>query len=164
MRNILDKNILQPEPHWYLAWLSNKVVLGIWEKDTQDDSVDLSLAIQLRIFNEQEELYIWKNGTEYRARHIKEPWATEDVFVQKPFMWGSETRYNALFEPNRGLQITLAASVPQIVNLPLRYQVENLYEYDQQDGSLVFIDARLSRIMDKDTNIINLEVENGSIR
>ncbi len=67
---------------------------------------------------------------------------------------------NTLFEPGQGLEIILGTGVPSTLNLPLRYQVENLYGYDN-NGNLRFTDARLTHILGKEGEIIALEVKNG---
>lgn len=160
MKTIMEKYKLNAQPHWYIAWLTNKVILGIWETVKDGADFDYEMVLQLRIFNEAEELFIWKKGNELNARHANQPWDKNLVFIQKPFMWGKELIDNKLFEPNQGLEIKLERGVPIAGNLPLRYQVENLYEYDN-NGNLRFTDARLTHILGKEGEIIALEVKNG---
>lgn len=160
MKTILEANKLNNEPHWYLAWLTNKVILGIWEKKPQ---IDFKLVLQLRIFNAKEELYIWRNGSDYQGRLVNTQWIQECSFTQKPFMWGICQKDTVLREPDLGLEIRLGSGVPPLKSLPLRYQVDNLYEYDKKSGNLVFTDARITNILDFQGMIISPEVENANI-
>lgn len=163
MNALLQQYKLNDKPHWYIAWLTNKVILGIWDNGKDGAEFDFKLVLQLRIFNEAEELFIWKKGSDYVGRLVASLWDKEYVFKQQLYMWGTKIIANKLREPQRGLEIELGAGFPETKNLPLRYQVENLFAYDTENGNLVFTDARLTHIRDSQGNPITLEEKNATL-
>ena len=104
----------------------------------------------LRVFNKNAELYVWKTGTQYRGRLIKNERQSEsgaDCLEQYVKLWGTKCDNDGnvlVLSEERGMEIPLfghgKSNLSSGVNAFLR---ERLYiRYDEESGCAYFADRR----------------------
>lgn len=160
LENLIEQNIPTSLPHTFLAWLKDRVILGTWSSHDGlaycGDCFDTEEVLQMRIFNDQGELYLYRIGDDLKHRY-QDKAIDENCYIQKPFMWGNECRDDIMiFEKNRGMKLISPFKVTKEM-LPLRYEVINYYKYDDHSGQIVFTDARLTAILDKHGNKLEIQ-------
>lgn len=113
--------------------------------------------LEARIFHEDGELYLWKNGSSFHARKrldYKEH-GNSQCYDMNYAIWGrkkaTDKKWIMLEEKERGLKV-FVPSIRQIENnSKIFYKVRNYYSYDE-DGMIQFADARLCSLLDEQGN------------
>ncbi len=121
-----------------------------------DDEFTVEYIKEIRMFSEEGELHLWKifNDFRWRLRIDNEGEQKYNVYEEEHYIWGTKVKNEKILEEApRGIKIIFPFSIND-QNLPLKYLVRNYFKYDN-DGLIVFKDARLVKIMNNDGGVIN---------
>ncbi len=138
-----------------LIYKHHKVQIGIIQGSNieieRKEELTPEFLKELRVFSQNGELYVWKQGREfkYRLRIDGENKGKEEkVYEQEYFMWGNGLKKDGctIYERNRGMELKFPFHVEK-KQLPLKYRVRNYYDYDK-NGLIRFKDARLVCFLD----------------
>jgi CRISPR-associated protein (TIGR03984 family) len=155
-----------------------EVLLGIATKDAirfyRDNKFDKEHIIDIRVFDKNGELHIWKINDNFYYRFKKDDFEIDKnvghnervlkdkkIFMEYPIVFGStiekvDEKWTILKERERGIKIYFPYYISQ-EQLPIRYKVYNYYDFDE-DGILRFYDARLCGFFDKDFKELESEI------
>ncbi|SNX54967.1 CRISPR-associated protein Csx19 [Thermoanaerobacterium sp. RBIITD] len=155
-----------------------EVLLGIATKDTicfyGDNKFDEEHIIDIRVFDKNGELHIWKINDDFYYRFKEDNFEIDNnidhnerilkdkkIFVEYPIVFGStiekaDGKWTILKERERGIKIYFPYDISW-EQLPIRYKVYNYYDFDE-DGILRFYDARLCGFFDKDFKELESEI------
>lgn len=120
-----------------------------------DDEFTAEYIKEIRMFSEKGELHLWKNFNDFRwrIRLDNEGEQKYNVYEEEHYIWGTRVNNEKILEEvPRGINIIFPISIKD-QTLPLKYHVRNYFEYDN-DGLIVFKDARLVKIMNNDGGVI----------
>lgn len=124
-----------------------------------NDEVNYDFLLELRIFDEHKEIYIWKSGSsfKYRIRVDREKDDYTDIIEKKYYIWGTslnvESNWLTLIE-ERGTRIHIYSK--EKLKLPLSYRVIN-YLKKNDDGTVCFMDNRIAGIYDSNNLMLGGE-------
>ncbi len=133
-----------------LAFLNNDVVIGKFNNGKfslkENQSIEEKQLKKLRVFNENEELFIWKSGTKLTGRYRKDTEGNGCKAIDAhQVLFGSETDGNIIKE-ERGTEIELPFDVPEMLlkNPGDRVKVHTRnYLGLNEAGQYTYIDSRL---------------------
>ncbi|HHY73702.1 MAG TPA: TIGR03984 family CRISPR-associated protein [Bacillus bacterium] len=147
---------------YILAHFVDQVQLGwIYDGEIQfykHNQFHEKYLLEARIFHEDGELYLWKNGDEFQGRKridYKEP-GDSQCCDMKYAIWGrkkeaDENNWIILEEKERGLKVFVPSTRKIENSSKIFYKVRNYYSYDE-DGMIQFKDARLCSLLDEQGN------------
>ena len=123
-----------------------------------DEQFTLDYVTEIRMFTESGELHLWKYGDvfKWRLRIDEEVDGKINVYEEIHFLWGTEVndeKKNELIEEHRGMKIKFPCNIRNDP-LPIQYDVRNYFNFDE-DGMIIFYDARLVKIMNNNGGVIN---------
>ena len=143
-----------------IVYKFNEVLIGSINGDNftiiSDDEFTAEYIKEIRMFSEKGEFYLWKEYYDFRwrLRIDNEGEQKYNIYEEEHYIWGTRVNNEKILEEiPRGIKIKF----PMIINdrtLPFKYLVRNYFKYDN-DGLIVFKDARLVKIMDNDGGVIN---------
>lgn len=142
-----------------VVYKHNEVLIGKIDNSGIDlenkKELQIDFLKELRMFSEKGELYIWNQGDQlgYRLRIDQEQDDPAESKISRydeaHFMWGKKVKNgNFIYEKDRGMELKLPFNVTKD-DLPLKYLIRNYFEYDEEDGMIRFIDARLVNFLNK---------------
>jgi CRISPR-associated protein (TIGR03984 family) len=102
---------------YFVAYLDYKVIIGAYQNGTlrnyEQDPIDPKYVQRLRVFNQDEELLLWRSGDGFKGRCRKDGEGDEvDVVDAKQVLFGTDARavgnggYSEIFE-ERGTRLVL---------------------------------------------------------
>ncbi len=157
---VVDKYIKNPV--FVCAYLDYCVLIGKCENNElsffENDSIDSQYIQKIRVFNEYEELYIWKSASRFKGRYRCDVENT-DLNEKTPFIQASQllfgTRseyingYTILTEKKRGTTLTVPAKLFADIgdkftpDKRVAIVTRNYIGYNGQDNSQAsYIDSR----------------------
>lgn len=131
---------------WAVVYTYDKVILDKFPQfPNQANKIEVETIREVRFFNPHGELKVWRyNGTlADRYRDDSEP----NIYKDMMNLWGNRVNDKVLIQEGRGIKLTLPITI-RPNQLPLKVHVNNYYEFDE-DGLIIFKDARLVKITDR---------------
>lgn len=126
--------------------------------------LDTQILLELRLFNAKEEIYLWRDGSHFRTRHIVDGQGYEQECYDEPtILWGTQGTalpdgFTRLEDGSQGLAhaipITVTISTQNV--RPVFLQVRHYIEKDADTGLARVTCSRLIGLT------VNPEVKNGS--
>lgn len=134
---------------WVLVYANAEIILEQWDHlSDKVKQLPMDDVLEARIFNEKDELKIWKyQGAVKKRLFSKTGQEGYEAYEEKMLLWGDKVLDNTLVESGRGAEIKFPVKITQD-RLPLKIHVNNYYNHDD-DGLIRFHDARLVKITDK---------------
>jgi len=139
---------------WVLIYSYSEIILE--KLGTLTDKVkdmDMNNIMEARIFNENDELKIWKYQGDTKTRLFSESRQDDyQEYEEAMLLWGNRVENNILKESGMGAEINFPLPIAE-EQLPFKIHVNNYYTFDE-NGLIQFQDARLVKITDKnDTEV-----------
>lgn len=142
---ILDKSNILRGLSWIIVYKYNEVIIGKVEnnKIVLNNIEDLKPEIlkELRLFNENGEIYLWKDKINFSYRQILESTNNLAIYSEKHYLWGNTIKENNLLVEDNGRGLEVKFSFP-INSTDIKYQANSYYDFDK-DGLIEFKDYRL---------------------
>ncbi len=140
---------------WVLVYAHSEIILeklsNISDKVNNLNFKDIKEA---RVFNKNDELKIWKYSGEIKSRLFSEKKQNDyKVYDEKMLLWGDKIKNNILEESGKGMEIKFPFNIGKY-QTPFAVNVKNYYKYDD-NGLIIFYDARLVNIVDKNGKEVN---------
>jgi CRISPR-associated protein (TIGR03984 family) len=110
-------NYIETQPAYFVAYLDYKVIIGKYVngkfRNNEQDAIDPKYVQRLRVFNEHEELLLWRSGDGLKGRYRKDDEGDEvEVVDAEQVLFGTDAKplensgYTEIFE-KRGTRLTL---------------------------------------------------------
>lgn len=128
-------------------------------------ALDTHLLLEMRLFNANEELSLWRDDTQFRSRHLIDAPGPSQIYYDEPYvLWGTQGTalpdgFTLMEDGSQGL----AHAIPVGLNdfntqnvRPITVQVRHYIERDTDTGLARVTRSRLVRLS------VNAEVKNGS--
>lgn len=121
-----------------------------------NNEINYDLLRELRIFDGEKELYIWKCGKsfKYRIRLDIEEQGDIDIIEEYHYIWGTTYDYKdnwTTITEERGTKLHIYGQ--ENIKGPLRYKVIN-YLDKNDDGTVKFVDSRIAGIYQANNKIL----------
>lgn len=131
---------------WLVIYSYDKVVLDKFPHfPNHADIIELDNIREARIFNKTGEVKIWRYNGKLNDRYRDD--SELNIYKDQMNLWGNRMNENTLIQQDRGIKLELPIKISQD-KLPLKVHVNNYYEFNT-DGLIVFKDARLTKITNK---------------
>jgi CRISPR-associated protein (TIGR03984 family) len=142
-----------------VAYLDYKVLFGKFENNSilfyENEKPEIKFLQKIRVFNENEELYFWKNGNSFNSRYVKDKEGNgQYVLDSNNYLYGTITDkldgYFSKLTEDRGTEIIfpisdLKESNNGVINRILKATTRNYIGYTKMNQA-TYIDSRLVKI------------------
>lgn len=134
-----------------VAYLNNEVLIGHYQEGQpqfyNNSLFDPKYLLSMRIFNQQEELFIWKSDSGLRLRHRSDVQGKSGYAVKMcQLLWGTvvkvEKGWIQLLDEGRGVKLLLPWNKPIYEGDRIQLKTHNYIEYSDQ-GQAGYIDCRM---------------------
>ncbi|MFN8672930.1 MAG: CRISPR-associated protein Csx19 [Candidatus Sericytochromatia bacterium] len=143
--NFLD-NQLNSTKYITVVYLDNEVKIGYLKKNTNNYSflfhdnsnIEDKFIQKIRVFNENEEILIWKTNNKFKARHIKDEQGSETEYVDvNQVLFGTKSEklenqaFTKLLEEKRGIELIIGGNFETSTSKKrVAIQTRNYVEYN----------------------------------
>jgi len=140
-----------------IAYKYHEVLIGTIREGQitieKPEELTSSHVIEMRIFNADKELYIWKDGAgyKYRLRTDSESEQGTEIYDVFHMLWGEKIEDKHILTEERGMRIKLPFNEP---GAPVFYKARNYFKYNDK-GQIEFYDARLVSFVDNKGEVLN---------
>ncbi len=135
----------------FIATLDHIVIFGKYINSEiklfNNKNIDIEYLQNIRIFNENQELYLWRTNNGFNSRFRSDMYGeeTEIIDTYQKLIGSDCTKFNTtgftrLYEPRRGREIIIP--VIKFDKLPLFIKIRNYIDYNKFQQA-EFVDSRL---------------------
>lgn len=154
--SFLNSYISQNENTYFVAYLYNTVLIGNFKSVFQAYNKHISndLLINLRVFNENEEVYIWKQDNNTFSWRYRKDSNGEQVYVVdvKQVIWGTtaeqkESGWSRLYE-KRGIELIVPIEQSKVDDKKNRLKILTRHYIDYNEiGQAGYSDTRIVKFI-----------------